>query len=150
MKIEKKETGDGVAYARKEAYEYDGKKYDADIKHGDTVEILDAGIVESHPQYGNTHKFLIKTRNGDKRASFNQSSLNLLVDEFGDDSETWKGKKVNVLIKKTMIANERRIVAYFVTNGWSLDDYGDLVKEGANKADTSFPEEEINPEDIPF
>jgi hypothetical protein len=50
-----------------------------------------------------------------------------------------------------MIANERRIVAYFVTEGWVLDEYGDLVKEGAVKTDdTSFPEEEINPDDIPF
>ncbi len=144
----KKETsGDGVAYARKEAYEYEGKQYDADLQNGDTVTIMDAGIVETHPQYGEQHKFVVKTRNGDKRASFNQSSINVLVDAYGDDSEAWIGKPAKVLIKKTMIANERRIVAYFVTEGWYLDDFGDLVNDTKAAAPAS---EEVNPDDIPF
>lgn len=156
MKMIKKETGDGVAYARKEAYEYEGKQYEADLQNGDTVTILDEGIVETHPTYGDQHKFVVKTRNGDKRASFNQSSINVLVDAFGEDSEQWKGKEVKVLIKKTMIANERRIVAYFVTEGWYIDDFGDLVNDTppAPRTDAAgapdYPADEVKPEDIPF
>lgn len=152
MKMQKKDVSDGIGYANKEAYEYEGKKFEADIQNGDKVTILNEGEVETHPQYGEQHKFVIKTRNGDKKASFNQSSINILVDEFGDDSEAWKGKEVYVRTKKTMIANERRIVAYFVTEGWSLDDYGDLVKEGAlaRTKGEELPTEELNPEDIPF
>lgn len=142
MKMTKKEGGDGIGYARKEAYEYEGKQYEADLQNGDVVTILDAGITESHPQYGESVKFVVKTRNGEKRTSFNQSSINVLVDAYGDDSEEWKGKTARVLIKKTMIAGERRVVAYFVTEGWYLDDFGDLVKDVAvspRGADGSMP-----------
>ena len=131
MKMTKKEGGDGVAYARKEAYEYEGKQYQADLQHLDRVTILDAGVTEEHPQFGTTHKFMVRTRNGDKRASFNQSSINILVDAYGEDSENWKDRVVTVLIKKTMIAGEKRIVAYFVTDGWVLDEFGDVVNVDA-------------------
>lgn len=144
MLMTKKEGGDGVAYARKEPYEYEGKQYEADIKHGDEVTIVDEGIIENHPQFGEQFKFVVHTRNGDKRVSFNQSSINVLVDSFGQDSSEWKGKKVTVLTKKTMIAGERRVVAYFVTEGWSLDDFGELIQEGQPEP------REISPEDIPF
>ena len=163
----KKETGDGVPYARKEAYEYEGTKYEADIQDGDTVTIKDEGRIEDGT-YGEQHKFAIETRNGDKRASFNQSTINILVDAFGSDSKDWVGKKVNVLTKKTVIANKKVTVVYFVTDGWYLDDYGDLENDSQDRSTSSqnapqasttkglpetggrAEEANINPDDIPF
>lgn len=127
--MQKKEGGDGVAYARKEAYEYEGTQYEADIQNGDKVTIKDSGIVESHAKFGDQHKFIISTRNGDKRTNFNQKTINAMVDAFGDESEDWVGKEVTVATEKTIISGERRIVAYFLPTGFILDEWGDIVKD---------------------
>lgn len=126
--------GDGVGYARKESYEYEGKIYEADLQDGDKVTIKDAGVVETHPQYGEQSKFIVETRNGDKRTGFNQSTINVLIEAFSKDSEQWKGKEVTVLTRKAMIAGEKRVIAYFVVEGWYLDEYGDLCKKEDRKA----------------
>lgn len=79
-----------------------------------------------------------------------KKSINALIDSFGSDSKEWVGKDVKVLINKTVIGGNKRVVAYFVTPEWSLDDFGDLVKEGEAKVDPAPGNAEINPEDIPF
>lgn len=129
MKIQKL-TSVGGAYARKEDYEYEGTKYEADIKNGDKVKILNAGTIVTG-EYGDQHVFSIMTRNGEKNANFNKNTLNTLVDEFGDESEDWVGKEVTVLTKKDVIAGRKVIIAYFVPEGYILDDYGELVKGGS-------------------
>ena len=128
MKVFKK-VGGGVPFVRKEAYEYEGTKYDADIKNGDTVTILDGGVTEMG-QYGEQDNFKIKTRNGEKKMALNQKTKNVLIEEFGDETEEWIGKDVLVLLKKDVIANKKVIIPFLVTEGWSLDEYGELVKDG--------------------
>lgn len=130
MKMQKKTTVAG-AYARKQPYEYEGKQYDADLKNGDKVKILSAGQIVIG-QYGEQKVFSIQTRNGDKNITLNQSSENILIDEFGDDSEAWVGKEVNVILKKDVVAGKKVIIAYLVVDGWHLDEFGDLVKEGSS------------------
>ena len=164
--MNKKERG-GVAYARKGPYEYDNVKYEADLKNGDIVTILDSGIIETGNYKGkavDSWYFKVRTRNGEKKAKFNQKSINILIDEFGEDSDNWVGKDVLTIVHKTLIAGEKQDVVYFVTEGWKLDEYGELVKEGGvfgkedgpdqektGAVDTvEYPEEIINPEDIPF
>ena len=146
-----KDKGDGIAYARKEPYEWENKQYEADIQDGDTVKILDEGRVEEG-QYGPQKKFLIETRNGEKRVNLNQGSENVLIAAFGDESASWVGEEVNVLTRKAVIGGKRVVVAYLVVEGWYLDDYGDLVKDGDEvKKKIDYPDEpEINPDDIPF
>lgn len=131
MKFYKK-VGGGVPFARKEPYEYNGVKYEADLKDGDVIKLLDSGVIETG-QYGEQNNFKIKTRNGEKKLSLNQRTVNVLVDEFGDLSENWIDKDLIVIIKKDTIAGKKVEIAYLVTKGWSLDDYGDLVKEGSEK-----------------
>ena len=101
MKIQIKKGG-GTPFARKESYEYAGVKYEADLKIGDTIKILDSGNVEPG-QYGEQHNFKVKTRNGEKKVAFNQRTLNVLGAEFGTETETWIGREVNVILKKDTI-----------------------------------------------
>lgn len=135
----------GGAYAKKLPYEYEGVKYDADIKKGDEVTIKSEGQIVAG-QYGDQMVFLIETRNGDKNLTLNQTTLNILHDELGDDSKNWVGKKVKVLIKKDTVAGKKVDIAYLVTDGWVLDEYGDLVKpsNGELQVDSETGEE------IPF
>jgi len=127
MKITKKETSGGVAFARKLPYEYDGKEYEADLKNGDTIKILDSGNIEQG-QFGDQYNFKIETRNGEKKQSFNQATLNVLHDELGEESESWVNKEVKVILKKDTIANKKVIIPYFIVGNWSLDEYGELTK----------------------
>lgn len=126
MKMNKK-IGVPGAYARKENYEFEGKNFEADIKTGDVVTILNAGT-DVIGDYGPQTVFSIKTRNGEKNQPFNQGTINVLIEAFGDDSEKWVGKDVKVLLNKGMVAGQKRIMAYLVTEGWSLDEYGKLTK----------------------
>ena len=106
MKITKKLSTGGTAFARKIAYEYENKQYEADLQNGDTVKILDAGNVEAGT-YGDQLNFKIETRNGEKKISFNQATQNVLHDELGEDSESWKDKEVRVILKKDTIAGKK-------------------------------------------
>jgi hypothetical protein len=151
MKVSIKKGG-GVAFARKAPYEYDGTQYEADLKNGDIVKILDSGNTEQG-QWGEQKNFKIKTRNGEKKLAFNQNTINVLAEEFGVETEEWVGKDVKVILKKDVIAGKKVVIPYLVVDGWSLDEYGELVKEGGEKKNIDiieYPEEDINPEDIPF
>lgn len=133
-------------WIKKEDYEYEGKRYEADVKSGDRVKILDGGEVVAGDK-GDPTVFTIETRNGERNAPFNQSSINILIEAYGDDSENWIGKEVRVLTKKGVFGGQKGIACYFVTDGWTLDDYGDLVK---GTASVPAEPENIKPEDIPF
>jgi len=145
MKITKKLSTGGTAFARKAPYEYENKQYEADLQDGDTVKILDSGNIESS-QWGDQTNFKIETRNGEKKIGFNQATQNVLHDEFGEESESWVGKEVRVILKKDTIAGKKVIIAYFVTGDWQLDEYGELVNPNEPKEEVS--EDDINPEDI--
>ena len=144
MKLSIKRGG-GIPFARKEPYDYDGVGYEADLKNGDIVKILDSGNVEMG-QFGEQKNFKIKTRNGEKKLALNQATQNVLIEEFGDETENWVGKDVNVILKKDIIAGKKVVIPYLVIVGWSLDEYGELVKEGK-------PEEageKVNEDEIPY
>ena len=49
------------------------------------------------------------------------------------------GKEVSILTKKTVIAGKKVVVAYFVVEGWSLDEYGDLVGEVKGEGEGGIP-----------
>lgn len=126
-------TSDGIGWASKTDYEYDGKTYEADLQNGDEVTILNSGVIEPNKHGGEDHVFKLKTRNGEKKMRFNQKSINVLVPVLGEDSENWKGKTVKVLTKKGVFAGTKGIACYFVTEGWYLDDFGDLVNDVPTK-----------------
>jgi len=172
MQVTIKATSDGIGYASKNAYEWEGKSYEADIQNGDKVKVLNGGTIEEG-KFGPQHYFRIETRNGEKKAPFNQSSINVIAGVLGTETEDWVGKTIHVLTKKGVFAGTKGIAAYFVTEGWYLDEYGDLVSDAQvqetvapvftpkteaqekieairNQDVPNYPEDEINPDNIPF
>ena len=77
-----------------------------DINTGDIVKINNAGDI-TIGEYGEQKIFKIETKNGEKNASFNQKSINILIDAFGDETENWVGKEVKVLLNKTVIGGKK-------------------------------------------
>lgn len=126
---------------------------------------MDGGTV-TQGEFGEQNVFSIKTRNGEKNVALNQKSINVLVDSFGADSMQWIGKPVRVLLQKAVVAGKKTIIAYFVTEGWYLDDFGDLTNVPASASRTAAPADPafaapvmpqsvvdaqgIDPKDIPF
>jgi hypothetical protein len=104
------------------------------------------------------------TRNGERNIALNQSSINVLVDEYGEESADWVGREVRVLMKKDVVAGKRVIIAYLVADGWYLDDFGDLAKETApqprqdqsqvpgraSMPDSYSQARDLQPGDVPF
>lgn len=139
-----KKVNDGIGYARKEPYEWEGTKYEADIQNGDKVKILSEGETTTG-QYGDKQTFKIETRNGEKKCDFNQKTPNVLIDAYGDEDKEWVGKELNVILKKDTIGGKKVIIAYIVPDGWKLDDYGELMI-GENLDNIEYPEEETKEE----
>jgi len=163
METTTKATSDGIGYASKTPYTYDEKDYEADLQNNDKVTITDGGGMEPNQFGGENLTIKIKTRNGEKKTSVNQTSVNILNPAFGSNSDDWVGKEVNVLLHKTVIAGEKRIVCYLATEGWYLDDFGDLMIDtepqpasetvAVEKSDGTVQMEkiqELSPEDNPF
>lgn len=134
-----KKISNGKGYARKDDYEYEGVQYEADIKNGDIVTIMNSGVTVDNKFGDESTEFVIKTRNGEKNYGINQTSINVLVDEFGKDTANWVGKDVKVLTKKGTFAGKKGIASYLVTNDYILDDFGEVVK--ANSAPASVVDE---------
>ena len=98
-----------------------------DIKDGDSIRILDAGQT-TEGEYGERQTFRIETSNGEKNMSFNQTSLNNLIDAYGDETEEWIGKNAQVFVVKQMVSGTLRNVAYLAAQGWEMGDDGRFFK----------------------
>lgn len=149
MPTYKKKVSDGLGFASKAPYEYDGKKFEADLQHGDKITLLNSGV-EEDGNYGMQTNFKIQTRNGEKKTSFNQRTINALIDEYGDEGDNWVNKELTVLLQKTIIGGKKCIVAYFVCDGWELDEYGELVKTGSQIVGKQPIPDEDDLNGIPF
>lgn len=135
------------AFARKEPYEYEGKQYEADLINNGNVKFLDEGTTVPG-EYGEQTVFTIQTRNGAKNIALNQSSINILIDAFGDDSIGWVGQTVKTILKKDVVAGKKVIIAYLVTDEYVLDDFGDLVKEGVPEPRTDVRTPSKMPQEV--
>lgn len=118
-----------------------------DITNGDIVTIKSEGqYIEG--QFGQQFVVKVETKNGDKNVNFNQTTINILHDELGDDTTKWIDKEVTIRVKKDVVAGKKVDIYYFVTPNWDFDEYRELVKKGAP---TYKPEEgEVSPDEIPF
>lgn len=92
--------------------------------------------------------------------SLNRATINGLVDAFGEDSIKWQNHVLNVETEKMRVAGKAVTALYLIPEGYKrVDDengYAVIIKEGEDAGlsapdDTvEYPEEEINPDDIPF
>ena len=103
-------------------------------------------------QFGQQFVVKVQTRNGEKNVNFNQTSINILHDEFGDDTAKWIGREVLIRVKKDTVAGKKVDIYYFVTPDWEFDEYRELVRttQKSEVVDPNYPQEDIKPEDIPF
>jgi len=130
------------------------------LKTGDLIK-LTTEAKEVPSQQGGMQvvaKCKVKGQQGESNISINKPSKNALIVAFGDDSTNWIDKPLTVSIEKTIIAGKRGIAAYLIPEGFEVtEDEGGYVvvsKIGGQASvplnGVEYPEEEINPDDIPF
>jgi hypothetical protein len=97
---------------KKEVLQGEWAKINRDIFNGDIITIIDEGKIVSGT-YRERYVFKIKTKTGDiKLLTFNQTSINYLIDAYGNETEKWKGKEAKVWIVKSSVGGKMRDVVY--------------------------------------
>lgn len=133
----------------------DGKwaKVGQDIKDGDRIQFLNGGVLDTEGKYGARRVFKILTKKKEEFImSLNQTSLNNLVDGYGDESDTWKGKVASVFVIKQMVGDGLKNVCYLAPDGWEMNEDGEFGPKDNEKKNNSNDnyDEPISPDDIPF
>lgn len=116
-----------------------------DIKDGDVVKINDEGQVISG-EYGDRMVFKVETRNGEKNLTFNQKSMNNLIDLFGDDTSVWVNKRVKLFLVKAMVSGKFQTIVYISDMNSTMLEDGTFV---SSKEEIPVIEEDIT-DNLPF
>lgn len=147
--IHEKKVSSGVGYVNKTPYVYKDQKYEADIKDGDIIKILDEGqeVKKEFKGVSNTaveHQF--ETRNGTKAMSVNKTSINNLIDAFGKDSKEWVGKEVKAWVFKVLKDSKFEYHVYLASKDAEMveDENGKIKFLLAEKGMVGLEGEEIN------
>jgi len=119
-------------------------KIGEDIKDGDQIIIRDSGQIVSG-DYGDRHVFKVLVKNGDKNLTLNQTSMNNMIDAYGENTEDWIDKTATAHVVKQMVANELKNICYLTGEGWVMTNDGKFVPARA-----AAGKDEIDPKDIPF
>jgi len=98
-------------------------KVKQDFFNGDLITIADEGRVVSG-EFGDRHVFKVETKNGIKNLSFNQTTMNYLIDVFGEETNEWQGVKVKVWIIKSNVGGKIRDIVYLTAPDWIEGDDG--------------------------
>lgn len=107
MKVQKKITIQG-----------DWVKVKEDIINGDIIKIIDEGQLLPG-DYGERHVFKVLTNeNGEKMLTFNQTSMNYLIDAYGEETGEWKGKNVKVWLVKSNVGGKMKDIVYLTAPDW--------------------------------
>lgn len=120
-----------------------------DYKADDIVEIASEGKAVDG-DYGTRQVFLIKLADGKEgNVNFNQTTINNLVDGYGNDSVNWIGKKVKIWGIMSNVQGKMLKVYYFLHPETVLDEAsGEFVLP--SRPQEGKQEGEIDTENIPF
>lgn len=96
-------------------------KLNEDIKDGQTIKILEDCVIVTG-EFGDKHVFKVETPNGEKNLTFNQTSMNNLIDAFGDETESWVGIEVKAWLITQSIGGQMRRVCYLTAPEWVMEE----------------------------
>lgn len=130
-----------------------------DFREGDRVTILDEGV-EVEGQFRPQVVFKVRVPSGsDLTMPLNGTSLNNMIDAFGEDSKNWVGKEVKVWRILQNVQGKMLKVTYLSHPDADIDEQGNFFITG-KQAETptrkipgtnvDYPDDGINPDDIGF
>ena len=120
-------------------------KKDVDYKNGDKVTVANEGK-QVEGEWGMRDVFLVKLPNGEeKNITFNQTSMNGLIDAYGADSKLWIGKELTIHLITQNVSGKFIKVTYLSHPEAELTETGFVLP-----SNLVSPDGEIDPADIPF
>ena len=143
-----------MQYKKRESIGGKFAKKGVDIKDGQTI-MINSGGKQVEGQFGTQNIFEIKTNAGEFVISVNQTSINSMVDEWGEESENWIGKKVKVHVIKQAVAGKFISVYYVAPEGYEMGENGFEKVGGQKSPKDDIPtinadEDTINVDEVPF
>ena len=125
-------------------------KKGTDIKEGDVITLCSEGkIIDG--QFGPQSIFEIKNVDGaDLVLAINQTSINALVEAFGDESVSWVGKRIKVHVIRQNVAGKFIPVYYVAPEGYEMGESGFEKSESMVATNTQMYEESVNVADSPY
>lgn len=111
-----------------------------DYKENDMIEIASEGK-PFEGQFGTQDIFLIKTQDGKEgNVSFNQTTINNLIDAWGENSLKWIGKQVKVWAILSNVQGKMIKVYYFLHPDTELnEETGQFLIPGKDKETNDIP-----------
>lgn len=95
-----------------------------------------------------------------KNVNINKPTINALVEAFGSESKNWTNQVLTIRTEKMVVSGKRVIAFYLIPEGFEMmEDAGGYIvisKIGDSNVSVQkedeivYPEENSNPEDIPF
>lgn len=122
-----------------------------DIKDGDIITIANEGK-QVEGKFGMQDLFLVKTSTKEGNVSFNQTTINCLIDAYGEDAKNWVGKQAKVWAILSNVQGKMIKVYYFTHPQAVLDEEGgfNLPKIAPTQEAETAQTSELTPEDLPF
>lgn len=129
-----------------------------DFRDGDMLVVLNEGV-QTEGTFGVQDIFKVRVPSGEELSlSFNKTSLNNLIDAFGDDSKAWIGQSVRVWRIRQNVQGKMVLVTYVSHPDATIDEEsGDFMLPvrpqspvPSTVADMHDASGEIDPSEIPF
>jgi len=142
-----------MKFQKKISIKGDFAKKGDEIKDEDIIQLLDEGrTVQGN--YGPQHIFKIKTAMQDEKDfSLNQTSINNMIDAFGEDSKKWIGENIKVWAILSNVQGKMIKVYYLSHPDAEIDEQGNFVLSGHDNdiptIDEETGEEVSGTEDMP-
>lgn len=97
-----------------------------DFRDGDVVTLANEGR-QVEGKFGTQDVFLVKFSTGEKNFTLNQTSINNMIDAYGDDSKNWIGKEAKINLILQNVQGKMVKVAYLAHPTAELNDDGEWV-----------------------
>src|SRR3990167_11284987 len=124
-------------------------KLGVDFDEGDSITILNGGDITTG-QFGEQHTFKVETKNGERNMSFNQTSLNYLIDAYGGDTDEWVKKAVKIWVVDMNVQGKMRAVAFLTDPSWKKTRVNGELKFVPSTIQQTTEDDSIDPASIPF
>ncbi|MDD5178303.1 MAG: hypothetical protein PHT54_03440 [Candidatus Nanoarchaeia archaeon] len=114
-----------------------------DIKENDIIKVANEGK-KVPGEFGDQDVFLVKLEDGrEGNLAFNSTSINAIIDAYGEESKNWIGKELKVWMIRMAVQGKIKPVYYFTHPDAELNEEGTFVLPVKNKSKKKKEEEDI-------
>ncbi len=95
----------------------------SEVTSGSTFE-LTSEVTPTDGEYGTQDigKVLFQADDEPKNLRFNKTSLNAIIDAYGEESNGWVGKTFTAQTEKALVGGKRVTILYVIPDGYELSD----------------------------